>query len=830
LSDTTNPTTDNPHFGVNDLEANPDKAFRDYELDDRLVDALEADGKTHPFPIQALTLPMALNGHDIIGQARTGTGKTLAFGLPLLNALDPELAETQALIVLPTRELCLQVHEELKIGNVLGITTQAVYGGVGYDEQTEALTGGVHVVVGTPGRLLDMLNRKILDLTRCRVLVLDEADEMLDMGFLPDVERLIQAAGTDVEHRHTMLFSATMPGSVVKLGRRYMDKPTFMRADTEDHETAPTVDQHFFQVYRMDKPRVLARILQQPERGNVYVFCRTKAMVDRLVRELEDLSVKSIAIHGDIRQAAREKNMDTFRDGDVSVLVATEVAARGLDVDNVTHVVNYDCPEDEKMYLHRIGRTARAGAKGVAVTFAEHSELARASMIRKAVDPDDEIEVEEIFSTSDRLTELFDLPDETPWAHLAKSGSSRSSSSKSSSSKSGSSRGGGSKSSGSSSSRGGSGRSGSARDEGSGSRSSGRSSQDDGGSRRGSRRGSGGGTSTSDAGSSSEDRGGRGSRGDAVRDRAAATREDAPTRDRDDASRTSGRSSRDDSAEPRTSSRRKEAASPTDDRDREVVHATSEVDDLVAERAKARRERSRSRRDDNGGGNSGGSERTGRRERSHDDGGRSRSSDDAAKSTGGEQPRGGARPRSRRRRSSGSSDTGGGDRSSDGGAGGGAAGGRTSTGRSGDGASGRQRSGDGRRGGRGSSRSDGGRGRGGGNQQGSSGDDAQSRANDERGADKGGKSGAGGDRNQRGGRSQRSSNHGGGRNQRGGKSQRGNNQRGGNQRSNQRGGNDQHGGGREQAVPGMVTTAAGPVARGDGQPRLARRVAVEHLP
>jgi superfamily II DNA/RNA helicase len=399
------------------------KTFRDFDLDDRLVDELESQGITNPFPIQELTLPMAIKGHDIIGQARTGTGKTLGFGLPLLQRVDPELERTQALVIVPTRELCLQVADDLGIGSTRGVRVQTVYGGVGYDEQIEALTSGVHVVVGTPGRLLDHLNKGVLDLRECRIVVLDEADEMLDMGFLPDVERII--AGAPSEGRHTMLFSATMPSAVVKLARRYMTHPTFMRADVEEHETAPTVEQHFFMVHRMDKPRVLARILQSPERGAVYVFTRTKRMADRLVDELEKLSVDAIAIHGDLRQAARERNMDKFREGKVSVLVATEVAARGLDVENVTHVVNYDCPDDEKMYLHRIGRTARAGASGVAITFAEFNEADRLNVIRKAVDA--EREVVEVFSTSDELTELFDLPDETPWAHLSKRKADRSS-------------------------------------------------------------------------------------------------------------------------------------------------------------------------------------------------------------------------------------------------------------------------------------------------------------------------------------------------------------------------------------------------------------------
>ena len=398
------------------------KTFRDLDVHPALCDALEAGGITHPFPIQELTLPLALEGHDLIGQARTGTGKTLAFGLPLLQRLDPSRSVTQALVIVPTRELCLQVYEDLRIGANLGISSISVYGGVGYDEQIDALTTGVHVVVGTPGRLLDHLNRGNLDLSNVTQLVLDEADEMLDMGFLPDVERLVEAC--QGPNRHTMLFSATMPTPIVKLARRYMDHPTFTRADHEVKTTADNVTQYFFQVHRMDKPRLLARILQDEDRGGVYVFVRTKHMADRLVNELEELNTPAIAIHGDLRQSQREKNLDRFRAGKATVLVATEVAARGLDVQGVTHVVNYDCPDDEKMYLHRIGRTARAGESGKAITFAEFNEVDRLNVIRKKVEATDS-ELLQVFSTSPVLEELFSLPATRPWDHLVAEGRER---------------------------------------------------------------------------------------------------------------------------------------------------------------------------------------------------------------------------------------------------------------------------------------------------------------------------------------------------------------------------------------------------------------------
>ncbi len=401
------------------------KTFTDLGVDPRIVDSLTAKGITSPFPIQDQTIPFALEGNDLIGQARTGSGKTLAFGIPALQNIDPSRREVQVLMVTPTRELCVQVAEELTpLAHAMGMTVQTVYGGVSLDNQADALRKGVHIVAGTPGRLLDHIGRRNLDLSTIKVLVLDEADEMLDMGFLPDVERLIDACGDEYQ---TMLFSATMPTAIVNLARRLMDSPTFMRAETEELTIPDRMQQHFFQVFKMDKPRVLARILQDPNRHRVYVFTRTKYMADRLVDELADLGVAAVAIHGDLKQHTREKHLDKFRGGKADVLVATEVAARGLDVEDVTHVVNYDLPDDEKLYLHRIGRTARAGEAGVAITFATPEDAVKLNVIRKALDLGDSTEVHEVFSTSELLTELFDLPDETPWAHLGRAGSSSSS-------------------------------------------------------------------------------------------------------------------------------------------------------------------------------------------------------------------------------------------------------------------------------------------------------------------------------------------------------------------------------------------------------------------
>ncbi|HEY8340340.1 MAG TPA: DEAD/DEAH box helicase [Egibacteraceae bacterium] len=383
------------------------KSFSDFGVVPEIVDALHDQGITTPFPIQELTLPLALSGADLIGQARTGTGKTLAFGIPLLQRVDPSSPTTQALVIVPTRELCLQVRDDLAAtGANLGVEVVAAYGGKAIDPQSEAIAAGAPVVVGTPGRLLDLVRRGVLHLETVTTLVLDEADEMLDLGFLPDVEQLIEATSPQ---RQTLLFSATMPSAVVALARRYMHKPTFLRAEVEEPRIAPATRQYFFSCHRMDKPAVLARILQTPHRGLCVVFTRTKRMADVLAAELRERGIAAAPIHSDLRQDARERTLAKFRKGTVDVLVATEVAARGLDISDVTHVVNYDCPDDEKMYLHRIGRTGRAGAAGVAITFAVWNELARMEVIKKALDITEP--TYEVFSTSPILAELFDLPE-----------------------------------------------------------------------------------------------------------------------------------------------------------------------------------------------------------------------------------------------------------------------------------------------------------------------------------------------------------------------------------------------------------------------------------
>ncbi|MEU1784489.1 DEAD/DEAH box helicase [Streptomyces sparsogenes] len=372
-----------------------------------------------------MTLPVALSGSDVIGQAKTGTGKTLGFGLPLLERVTvpadveagrakPELLTDapQALVVVPTRELCQQVTNDLlTAGKVRAVRVLAIYGGRAYEPQVEALKKGVDVVVGTPGRLLDLAGQKKLRLSAVKSLVLDEADEMLDLGFLPDVEKIIQMLPAK---RQTMLFSATMPGQVISLARRYMSQPTHISATAPDDEgaTVANITQHVFRAHSMDKPEVVARVLQAEGRGLVMIFCRTKRTAADIADQLSQRGFAAGSVHGDLGQGAREQALRAFRNGKVDVLVCTDVAARGIDVEGVTHVINYQSPEDEKTYLHRIGRTGRAGASGTAVTLVDWDDIPRWQLINKALDlPFND--PEETYSTSEHLYELLNIPEGT---------------------------------------------------------------------------------------------------------------------------------------------------------------------------------------------------------------------------------------------------------------------------------------------------------------------------------------------------------------------------------------------------------------------------------
>ncbi len=366
--------------------------FAELGVIEPITAALAEAGITEAFQIQALCIPQAIEGRDLIGQAKTGTGKTLGFGVPLLQRIPVIAADgpdavlaPKALVVVPTRELCVQVTADLALaGKRLGAKVLALYGGRAYEPQIEALRAGVDVVVGTPGRLIDMARQRHLDLRHIRVLVLDEADEMLDMGFLPDVERIVAQLPAS---RQTMLFSATMPGQIVALGRRYMNQPTHIRAvdPTDDSALVDAIEQHVWRVHPLNKVEILARMMQAEGHGPSMIFCRTKRRAQAVADELAERGFAAGAIHGDLGQGAREQALRAFRNGKVDILVATDVAARGIDVEGVTHVVNYECPDDEKTYLHRVGRTGRAGASGVAVTFVDWEDLPRWSLINKAL-------------------------------------------------------------------------------------------------------------------------------------------------------------------------------------------------------------------------------------------------------------------------------------------------------------------------------------------------------------------------------------------------------------------------------------------------------------
>jgi superfamily II DNA/RNA helicase len=386
--------------------------FSDFDVHADIVDALADAGITRTFAIQELTLPLALAGNDLIGQARTGTGKTLGFGVPLLTRVVPQSeggdGVPQALVVVPTRELCVQVARDLATaGSKRGIRVQAIYGGRAFEPQVSALQSGVDVVVGTPGRLLDLAQQGHLILGKVRVLVLDEADEMLDLGFLPDIERVLAMVP---DKRQTMLFSATMPGPIVTLSRSFMTQPTHIRAHGNDEgSTVPQTTQFIYRAHNLDKPELLSRVLQSRDRGLVMVFCRTKRTAQKVADDLVERGFAAAAVHGDLGQGAREQALRAFRSGKVDVLVATDVAARGIDVTGVSHVVNYQCPEDEKTYVHRIGRTGRAGSTGVAVTLVDWDDIPRWQLINKALELEF-ADPPETYSTSPWVYTDLDVP------------------------------------------------------------------------------------------------------------------------------------------------------------------------------------------------------------------------------------------------------------------------------------------------------------------------------------------------------------------------------------------------------------------------------------
>ena len=380
--------------------------FEELGIDKDIVEALASKGITSPFPIQEQAIPLALTGQDIIGQAKTGTGKTLGFGLPLIQSLGLEPAlGAKALVVVPTRELAIQVADDLKLATSNRSTTvAAIYGGKAYEGQVAEIDAGAQIIVGTPGRLIDLSKQKKLDLGNIRFMVLDEADEMLDLGFLPDVERLFAYTP---DGRQTMLFSATMPGAIVSLARKYQNRPVHIRVnDPDEGHTKADIAQFVYRAHSLDKDEVVGRILQAEGRGKTVIFCKTKRQAGKLSEELVDRGFNATALHGDMSQEARERSMAAFRSGKKDILVATEVAARGIDVDDVTHVINYTVPEDEKNYLHRTGRTGRAGRTGTAVTFVDWEDMTRWKHINDALELGIPEPVETYSSSAHLFTDL----------------------------------------------------------------------------------------------------------------------------------------------------------------------------------------------------------------------------------------------------------------------------------------------------------------------------------------------------------------------------------------------------------------------------------------
>lgn len=395
------------------------KSFADFGVRQDISDALAAVGITSPFPIQELTLPVALSGQDIIGQAKTGTGKTLGFGLPTIQRVvgrddegwtDLEYpGAPQALILVPTRELAIQVGEDLAIAAKLrNARVATLYGGVPIEPQAELLRRGLEVAVGTPGRIIDLYQQGFLNLKQVKIVVLDEADEMLDLGFQPSVEKILSYLPED---RQSMLFSATMPGPVIAMARQYMTKPMrISAADPEDaSKTKASIRQVVYRAHHLDKDEMIGRILRATGRGRTVIFTKTKRDAARVAEELVNRGFAAAPLHGDLNQVAREQALKAFRTGKVDILVATDVAARGIDVEDVTHVINHRVPEDEKTYLHRTGRTGRAGNEGTAVTLVDWDDLPRWKVINDALElgvP----EPVETYSSSEHLFHDLNIP------------------------------------------------------------------------------------------------------------------------------------------------------------------------------------------------------------------------------------------------------------------------------------------------------------------------------------------------------------------------------------------------------------------------------------
>ncbi|MBD5790118.1 DEAD/DEAH box helicase [Ligilactobacillus salivarius] len=388
--------------------------FGELGLDKSLLKAVKRSGFEEATPIQAETIPLVLAGNDVIGQAQTGTGKTAAFGLPVLQQLDLDLRQIQAVIISPTRELAIQTQEELfHLGKEKRAKVQVVYGGADIRRQIKQLEQHTpHILVGTPGRLLDHIQRGTINLAHVKHLILDEADEMLDMGFLDDIEKIIQAVPAE---RQTLLFSATMPKEILKIGEKFMVNPQIVKIKAKEL-TTDLVDQYFVKTKEFEKFDIMTRLIDVQAPELTIVFGRTKRRVDELSRGLEARGYNAAGIHGDLTQQRRMNVLRKFKNGDLDILVATDVAARGLDISGVTHVYNYDIPQDPESYVHRIGRTGRAGHHGTSVTFVTPNEMDYLRVIekltKKRMDPlkpptQDEAFIGQVSSALDDIKDLI---------------------------------------------------------------------------------------------------------------------------------------------------------------------------------------------------------------------------------------------------------------------------------------------------------------------------------------------------------------------------------------------------------------------------------------
>ena len=347
--------------------------FEELQLDDRIIRAITEMGFEEASPIQAQAIPVVLEGRDMIGQAQTGTGKTAAFGLPLLQKVDPKVKKLQAVVLLPTRELAIQVAEELRrfAKFMHGIKVLPVYGGQDIVRQIRALKDGTQIVVGTPGRVMDHMRRKTVKMDHVHTVVLDEADEMLNMGFLEDMETILSQLP---EERQTLMFSATMPQAIADIAKKFQKDPVTVRVIKKEL-TVPKVTQYYYEVKPKNKVEVMCRLLDMYSPKLSIVFCNTKRQVDELVQALQGRGYFAEGLHGDLKQVQRDRVMESFRNGRTDILIATDVAARGIDVGNVEAVFNYDIPQDDEYYVHRIGRTGRAGREGKAFSLVVGKEV-----------------------------------------------------------------------------------------------------------------------------------------------------------------------------------------------------------------------------------------------------------------------------------------------------------------------------------------------------------------------------------------------------------------------------------------------------------------------